>query len=642
MRSMPSAWSDAGSNLAADQVAANGPSSGPRPARSSYIPPHLRRPQGTAQVSPSEQKPPEPVPVSAAGVLGSTGPRLVGAWGGARDSGAVQGAGARSVGGGGGSWQGSSGATGGWANASSSGWGARSNWSGGREREVNPFANDGAPDDTLFEQENTGINFDAYEDIPVETSGENVPPAVSTFAEIDLGPAVNENIKRCKYVKPTPVQRHAIPISMGGRDLMACAQTGSGKTAAFCFPIIAGILRSPPLNGRPPRGSRKAYPLALILSPTRELSCQIHEEAKKFAYRTNLRVVVAYGGAPIKQQLQEMERGVDILVATPGRLGDLLERARVSLSQIKYLALDEADRMLDMGFEPQIRKIVEQMDMPPAGQRQTMLFSATFPREIQRLAADFLYNYIFLAVGRVGSSTDLIVQRVEYVPDNEKRSMLMDLLHAQSANGVQGVQGKEPLTLVFVETKRGADALEDWLCRMRFPATTIHGDRSQQEREHALRNFRTGNIPILVATDVAARGLDIPHVAHVVNFDLPNDIDDYVHRIGRTGRAGKSGLATAFFNENNMQLARPLTELMQESNQTVPSWLHNYAARANYGGGGSRNRRSGGSRFGGRDYRREGGRGGGGGGYGGGGYSSGYGGSMAYNSYGSGASSAWE
>ncbi|KAA8518318.1 hypothetical protein F0562_015799 [Nyssa sinensis] len=552
-----------------------------------------------------------------------------------------------------------------------SGWSGRGGgWDRGREREVNPFGNDDVDDDAdraLGEQENTGINFDAYEDIPVETSGDNVPPPVNTFVEIDLGDALNQNIQRCKYVKPTPVQRHAIPISLGGRDLMACAQTGSGKTAAFCFPIISGIMRG---QFARPRGVRTVYPIALILSPTRELSCQaglwvksmhfgacnfliyailissvhfdmqIHDEARKFSYQTGVKVVVAYGGAPINQQLRELERGVDILVATPGRLVDLLERARVSLQMVRYLALDEADRMLDMGFEPQIRKIVEQMDMPPPGLRQTMLFSATFPKEIQRLASDFLSNYIFLAVGRVGSSTDLIVQRVEFVLETDKRSHLMDLLHAQRANGINA---KQALTLVFVETKKGADSLEHWLCVNGFPATTIHGDRTQQEREQALRSFKTGKTPILVATDVAARGLDIPHVAHVVNFDLPNDIDDYVHRIGRTGRAGKTGLATAFFNENNLSLAKPLADLMQEANQEVPAWLTRYASRS-YGGGKNK-RYGGGGRFGGRDFRREGfsNRGGGGTDYYGGNSSGGYGVPGSYGGgYGPGVTSAWD
>ncbi|XP_077225509.1 DEAD-box ATP-dependent RNA helicase 37-like [Tasmannia lanceolata] len=624
---MRTSWADSVANSAAENVAAgssanNGVSvSGSRPTRSSYVPPHLRN-------RPPSSEPPVPTSTNVSSGNDRSGygaPSGGTQWGGpSRDSGRPFGSGGR-IGGGGG-----------WNNRSGG-------WDRGKEREVNPFENeDAAAEQAFSEQENSVINFDAYEDIPVETSGDNVPPAVNTFAEIDLGDALNQNIQRCKYVKPTPVQRHAIPISLAGRDLMACAQTGSGKTAAFCFPIISGIM-----NGQfaqRPRGARTVYPLALILSPTRELSCQIHEEARKFSYQTGVKVVVAYGGAPINHQLRELERGVDILVATPGRLVDLLERARVSLQMIRYLALDEADRMLDMGFEPQIRKIVEQMDMPQRGMRQTLLFSATFPKEIQRLASDFLSNYIFLAVGRVGSSTDLIVQRVEYVHDSDKRSHLMDLLHAQRANGTHG---KQALTLVFVETKKGADSLEHWLCLNGFPATTIHGDRTQQEREYALRSFKSGTTPILVATDVAARGLDIPHVAHVVNFDLPNDIDDYVHRIGRTGRAGNTGLATAFFNENNSSLARALAELMQESNQEVPAWLSRYAARSSYGGG--RNRRTGGGgRFGGRDFRRDApfNRGGGGGAdyYGGGNNSGGYAASSGYGGggYGPGVTSAWD
>ncbi|XP_020206089.1 DEAD-box ATP-dependent RNA helicase 37 [Cajanus cajan] len=617
---MRTSWADLAANSAAENAgtwsSANnvGTGSTVAPSRPVYVPPHLRNRQPSAESPAPTYSDPSSGSAGSSSGAGNSGSR----WPVPRND-------YRSGFGGGGR-------AGGWGNKSSG-------WDRGREREVNPFGDeDTAEEGASSEQENTGINFDAYEDIPVETSGENVPPPVNTFAEIDLGEALNQNIRRCKYVKPTPVQRHTIPISLAGRDLMACAQTGSGKTAAFCFPIISGIMRGQPAQ-RPPRGVRTAHPLALVLSPTRELSMQIHEEARKFSYQTGVRVVVAYGGAPINQQLRDLERGVDILVATPGRLVDLLERARVSLQMIRYLALDEADRMLDMGFEPQIRKIVEQMDMPPPGVRQTMLFSATFPREIQRLASDFLSNYIFLAVGRVGSSTDLIVQRVEYVQESDKRSHLMDLLHAQRANGVHG---KQALTLVFVETKKGADSLEHWLCLNGFPATTIHGDRSQQERELALRSFKSGNTPILVATDVAARGLDIPHVAHVVNFDLPNDIDDYVHRIGRTGRAGKKGLATAFFNDNNSSLARALADLMHEANQEVPAWLSRYAARSSFGGG--RNRRSGG-RFGSRDFRREGSFNRGSSDYYSAGNSSGgYGGSGGYagGGYGPGVTSAWD
>ncbi|XVF88391.1 hypothetical protein PTKIN_Ptkin19aG0047400 [Pterospermum kingtungense] len=452
---------------------------------------------------------------------------------------------------------------------------------------------DDVPDET------NGTNLDAYEDIPVQASGENIPPPVETFAKIDLGESLKQNIRRCKYLKPTPIQRHAIPIAVAGRDLMACAQTGSGKTAAFCFPIISGVLKDLLLLTSRSEGP-VACPLALILAPTRELSRQIHEEAKKFAYRTRVKIVVAYGGTPISQQFRSLEKGVDILVATPGRLVDMIERDRISLGMIKYLALDEADRMLDMGFEPQIRKIVEKMDMPPPGIRQTMLFSATFPDEIQRLASDFLSDYVFLAVGRVGSSTGLISQRVELVEEMYKRNHLLDLLRSQKPNGTRS---KHALTLVFVETKRGANELERWLSRNGFPAIAIHGDKVQMEREQALRSFKSGATPILVATDVASRGLDIPHVAHVINFDLPKNIDDYVHRIGRTGRAGKCGLATAFFSDKNFSLAKSLTELMKEAKQEVPSWLIQYAESSSLSGGGGWPKHAGGS-FGGYDFRK--------------------------------------
>ncbi|KAL6221219.1 hypothetical protein ACLB2K_008971 [Fragaria x ananassa] len=422
---------------------------------------------------------------------------------------------------------------------------------------------------------NAGINFDAYEDIPVEASGEDVPAPAGSFQEIDLGECLNNNVKRCRYVKPTPVQCHAIPIALAGRDLMGGrSQSDDGWTV---------------------------FPFALILSPTRELASQIYEEAKKFAYQSGVKVAVVYGGAPMTQQLRDLERGVDILVATPGRLVDMIERSRVSLKMIKYLALDEADRMLDMGFEPQIRKIVQRMDMPPPGARQTLLFSATFPDEIQRLAADFLKNYIFLTVGKVGSSTDLIAQKVVFVRDMDKTQHLCGLLKNQRDSGTHG---KLALTLVFVETKKGANQLENWLSRNGFPAIAIHGDKVQMERERALRLFKCGTTPILVATDVASRGLDIPHVAHVINFDFPKSIDDYVHRIGRTGRAGKSGLATAFFSEKNQPLAKSLVELMKEAKQEVPNWLNDYAKESSPYGGDQSQRYGGSSNFGGYDFRR--------------------------------------
>ncbi|CAN6169513.1 unnamed protein product [Urochloa humidicola] len=470
--------------------------------------------------------------------------------------------------------------------------------------------------------------LDKY-DIPVEVNGEGAPPPADGFEAAGLAESVLRNVARCGYESPTPVQRYAMPIAMAGRDLMACAQTGSGKTAAFCLPVVSGLVAAAAAGGygRWDKGSfeRRAKPRALVLAPTRELAAQINEEAKKFSFQTGIRVVVAYGGTPMHDQLRDLERGVDILVATPGRLVDMVERSRVSLEAIKYLVMDEADRMLDMGFEPQIRKIVDRMNMPKKSVRQTLLFSATFPPEIKRLASDFLHNYIFITVGRVGSSTDLIEQRIEFVNDGEKRGFLLELLHKQSV----GATSKQPLTLIFVETKREADTLRYWLYSKGFPATAIHGDRTQQERESALKSFKSGATPIMVATDVASRGLDVPNVAHVINYDLPKSVEDYVHRIGRTGRAGKAGNATAFFTESNHPLAKGLLELMTEAKRDVPKWLVEYADRPCYGGSSyyGRGRRGGGG-FGGRDYRRN-------SDYGGSDYSYGSGGGGDYGSGGS-------
>ncbi|KAI8299955.1 ATP-dependent RNA helicase ded1 [Colletotrichum sp. SAR11_59] len=467
-------------------------------------------------------------------------------------------------------------------------------------------------------KQHTGINFEKYDDIPVEASGHDVPEPVLTFSNPPLDNHLIGNIEMARYKMPTPVQKYSIPIVMGGRDLMACAQTGSGKTGGFLFPILSqAFIHGPsaiPANAAGGFGrQRKAYPTSLILAPTRELVSQIYDESRKFAYRSWVRPCVVYGGADIGSQLRQIERGCDLLVATPGRLVDLIERGRISLQNIKYLVLDEADRMLDMGFEPQIRRIVEGEDMPNVQNRQTLMFSATFPRDIQMLARDFLKDYVFLSVGRVGSTSENITQKVEYVEDVDKRSVLLDILHTHGAG----------LTLIFVETKRMADSLSDFLINQNFPATSIHGDRTQRERERALEFFRNGRCPILVATAVAARGLDIPNVTHVVNYDLPTDIDDYVHRIGRTGRAGNTGHSTAFFNRGNRGVVRDLIELLKEANQEVPSFLETIARESSYGGGrgGRGGRPRGGGQGANRDFRKFGGGGFGGppGGGGGGG-----------------------
>ncbi|XP_060944257.1 DEAD-box helicase 3 X-linked a isoform X7 [Limanda limanda] len=515
----------------------------------------------------------------------------------------------------------------------------------------------------LFSTSNTGINFEKYDDIPVEATGSNAPPHIDSFHDVELGEIIMANINLSRYTRPTPVQKYAIPIIKSKRDLMACAQTGSGKTAAFLLPVLSQIFTEGPGdalqaskngqdNGRYSR--RKQYPLALVLAPTRELALQIYDEARKVAYRSRVRPCVVYGGADIGGQIRELERGCHLLVATPGRLVDMMERGKIGLDYCNYLILDEADRMLDMGFEPQIRRIVEQDTMPPKGIRQTMMFSATFPKEIQILARDFLEDYIFLAVGRVGSTSENITQKVVWVEEGDKRSFLLDLLNATVIPSDEVETPDKPakaaLTLVFVETKKGADALEDFLYHEGYACTSIHGDRSQRDREDALNQFRSGRCPILVATAVAARGLDISNVKHVINFDLPSDIEEYVHRIGRTGRVGNLGLATSFFNDKNSNITKDLLDILVEAKQEVPPWLESLSYEHQHKGTGrGRSKRFSGG-FGARDYRqtpggaasfassRGGGRNPGGsrGGYGGGGFGGGGGGGGFYgnDSYG--------
>lgn len=453
------------------------------------------------------------------------------------------------------------------------------------------------------ESQSIGINFDKYDDIPVEVS-EGCPEPISEFSVESIGEGLYKNVTLSKYLKPTPVQKYSIPIGLAGADMMACAQTGSGKTAGFLFPAISSMLLQGPLPVPGGASSRSIYPTALILAPTRELASQIYDEALKFCYCTGIRPVVVYGGANIHNQMRELERGADMLVATPGRLVDLIERGRIKLDVIRFLILDEADRMLDMGFEPQIRRIVEQEGMPT--ERQTFMFSATFPTEIQRLAADFMKDYIFLAVGRVGAASKDVTQSIEWVEEDEKVAFTIDFLK----------RAPEGLVLIFVETKRGADYLEECLCRNSFPASSIHGDKSQREREEALRLFKTGRTPILVATDVASRGLDIPNVTQVINFDLPSNIDDYVHRIGRTGRVGNVGSALSIMNDRNRNISKDLAELFIENQQLCPQWLERMSVPHGYGGRGGRGRGRGGNKFGARDMRKD--RGGGGGRGGGG------------------------
>ncbi|XP_076353196.1 LOW QUALITY PROTEIN: uncharacterized protein LOC143248595 [Tachypleus tridentatus] len=446
----------------------------------------------------------------------------------------------------------------------------------------------------LFDGVPQGINFARYEEIPVKLSGSNAPRPVNNFEDVGFRETIMKNIRRCKYDKPTPVQKYAMPIVKAKRDLMACAQTGSGKTAAFLLPMIQELIDSPDLSN--PSFKTVQEPLAVVISPTRELAIQIFNEARKFSHDSIIKTELVYGGTSGGYQLQRLSKGCQILVATPGRLLDFVERGKVAFSQVRYLILDEADRMLDMGFIPAVKKMVDDPSMTVKSKRQTLMFSATFPEEIQRLAAEFLKpDYLFLAVGVVGSANMDVEQNFYQVQQYDKRQKLVEILNNSGTDR----------TLVFVGQKRTADFIASYMCQKGFPTTSIHGDRLQREREEALMDFRTGRMPVLVATAVAARGLDIKDVRHVINYDLPQEIDEYVHRIGRTGRVGNVGRATSFYDSSvDSALARPLLKILAEANQEIPPWLEEAAKYATGTGvpsvGGAR------SRYGARDFRAKG------------------------------------
>jgi len=421
-------------------------------------------------------------------------------------------------------------------------------------------------EETLFDQGiSSGINFDKFEKIPVKCSGENAPNPCAAFENMGLRQILMDNIKKSGYSKPTPVQKAAIPCIMAKRDLMGCAQTGSGKTAAFLLPIIHRILED---GCESHSGDMPQKPQAVIVAPTRELAIQIKDEARKFSNGSVVNATVAYGGTSTGYQINQLMRGTNVLIATPGRLMDFVDKGKVSFEELKFLVLDEADRMLDMGFHPEVLRICSHSTMPAKGTRQTLMFSATFPSSVQHLALDFLENYLFLTIGIIGGANADVTQSFFQVDKFQKREKLLEILRDVGTDR----------TLVFVETKRNADFLASLLSNEGFPTTSIHGDRLQREREEALRDFKAGKMPILVATAVAARGLDIKGVAHVVNYDLPKSIDEYVHRIGRTGRVGNLGKATSFYDPSeNGELSAELTKILSECQQEVPDFLQDGA-----------------------------------------------------------------
>lgn len=344
-----------------------------------------------------------------------------------------------------------------------------------------------------------------------------------SFKNLDLNESLLKALDTQGYTTPTPIQTQAIPVVLSGKDLLGVAQTGTGKTAAFGLPILQLLSEKNASH----RGIK-----ALILTPTRELAIQIDESLAAYGKHTKLSHAVIFGGVSQNSQTQQLKRGVDILVATPGRLLDLMNQGFINLKQLQIFVLDEADRMLDMGFIHDVKKVIKSIPE----KRQTLFFSATMPEEIQELAKMMLKNPVKIEVTPPSSTVDKIQQRVYFTNKPDKRKLLLHLLQT---NGIDNA-------LVFTRTKHGADKVARFLDKAKINSAAIHGNKSQNARQNALKNFKNGNLNVLVATDIAARGIDIDELTHVFNFDLPNVPETYVHRIGRTGRAGNDGVAISF------------------------------------------------------------------------------------------------
>eukprot|EP00899_Mesostigma_viride_P006064 jgi/Mesvir1/15459/Mv11439-RA.1 len=382
-----------------------------------------------------------------------------------------------------------------------------------------------------------------------------VPAPIELFEEMNLHADLMDDIRFHAYEKPTPIQCQGIPIALSGRDILGCAETGSGKTASFALPMIQHCKLQPSLK-------RGDGPLALVLAPTRELAQQIEKEVKAFSRSSKgFRTAIVVGGTNMSEQRNELQRGVEIVVATPGRFIDHLHQNTTGMERISFLVLDEADRMLDMGFEPQIREILRGI----SGKQkvQTLLFSATMPEEIERLAQEFLKDPVRIKVGQVSSPTANVEQNLEPVPEPGKLDRLLHLV-VDEFDSAKRAGVEPPLTIVFVERKTLCDDVARALVEQGLAACALHGGRSQQEREASLADFRTGRAPVLVATDVASRGLDVSGVAHVINFDLPKTLEDYVHRIGRTGRAGSTGRATSFYTDRDTYIVAQIKTALNE------------------------------------------------------------------------------
>lgn len=383
---------------------------------------------------------------------------------------------------------------------------------------------------------------------------------MNNFAELGLSKPILFALTKAGYTEPTEIQSATIGLILDGKDLLASAQTGSGKTAAFALPIIE-CLQEP-----------SKLPRALVLTPTRELALQVASQFKLFGANWGLNVVTLYGGVGMEQQIRGLRGAVDVIVATPGRLLDCMERRLVDLSTIEMVVLDEADRLLDLGFMPQLRRINAKLPK----ERQTMMFSATIDERVKRISAEFSPEMISVKISGQRVEADSIEQKFMHVNEFSKDALLLKLLSDLETSSV----------IVFTRTKRKANWVKDRLRDANVVAEEIHGDISQAQRERTLRKYRDGHFAILVATDVAARGLDIPQISHVINYDLPDTPEDYVHRIGRTGRAGRSGVAVSFISEEQKHLVRDIEKVVGRKLDDAPVPMRKPLAGRRAGRGG--------------------------------------------------------
>lgn len=393
--------------------------------------------------------------------------------------------------------------------------------------------------------------------------GDSLPPIITSFQAMKFPKCLIKSLKQEKIKKPSPIQMQGLPAVLSGRDIIGIAFTGSGKTLVFVLPIIMFCIEQEielPFK-------RNEGPYGLIIVPSRELARQIYEIIENYSRSMNridpkmplLRCCLCIGGVSVKEQLDKISRGVHIMVATPGRLIDILEKKMANLNICRYLCMDEADRMIDMGFEEDIRTIFSYFN----GQRQTLLFSATMPKKIQNFARSALVKPVTINVGRAGAASKDVVQEVEYV---KKEAKIVHLLSC--------LQKTEPRVLIFAEKKQDVDAIHEYLLLKGVEAVAIHGGKDQEERLRAVNEFKSGEKDVLVATDVASKGLDFPEIKHVINYDMPDDIENYVHRIGRTGRYGKKGIATTFINKSvDQSILLDLKHLLIEAKQILPPFL---------------------------------------------------------------------